>query len=71
ELGLGIAVKCDDGASRAAEVVVSQVLASLLSKDDGLSVRFADLAESELRNWRGTRVGRLRPTSAITAPVAV
>lgn len=71
ELGLGIAIKCDDGASRAAEVVVSQVLGSLLHKDEVLSSRLVGLAQPELRNWRGTGVGRLRPTPAITAPVAI
>ncbi len=33
ELGLGIALKCDDGATRAAEVAMANVLAQLL-KDD-------------------------------------
>lgn len=70
ELGLGIAIKCDDGASRAAEVVVSQVLASLLRKDEGLSARLASLARPELHNWRGTHVGRLRPTPVLATPIA-
>ncbi|BCH26052.1 asparaginase [Mesorhizobium sp. L-8-3] len=70
ELGLGIAIKCDDGASRAAEVVVSQVLASLLHKDGDVSTRLAGLARPELRNWRGTHVGRLRPASVLATPIA-
>lgn len=65
ELGLGIAVKCDDGAGRAAEVVVSEVLARLLGKQDDLSAELARLARHDLHNWRGALVGRLRPTGAL------
>ncbi|MEP6567579.1 MAG: asparaginase, partial [Mesorhizobium sp.] len=37
ELGLGIALKCDDGASRAAERVIAEVLAKLLHTDEVLA----------------------------------
>jgi L-asparaginase II len=65
ELGLGIAIKCDDGAGRAAEVVVSQVLANLLCADEAVSAKLAGLARPELRNWNGILVGALRPAGAL------
>lgn len=65
ELGLGIALKCDDGAGRAAEVMVAAVLARLLADDGELAGRLAKLANPVLRNWNGIEVGRLRPSAAL------
>lgn len=62
ELGLGIAIKCDDGASRAAEVAVAAILAKLLADDAGLAGALEDMANPVMRNWNGIEVGRLRPT---------
>ena len=66
ELGLGIALKCDDGATRAAEVMISAVLARLLRVDRELSERLGVLANPIMRNWNGFEVGRLRPTSVLS-----
>jgi L-asparaginase II len=60
ELGLGIAVKCDDGASRAAEVVVASVLARLLAADDALAAKLRALATPPILSRRGATVGGLR-----------
>ena len=65
-LGLGIALKCDDGAGRAAEVVTAAVIAALLAQDEA-GERFEKLARPEMRNWRGTPVGSLRATEALGA----
>jgi L-asparaginase II len=65
ELGLGIALKCDDGAGRAAEVMVAAVLAKLLESDAELAGRLTELANPVLRNWNGIEVGRLRPSAAL------
>ncbi len=65
EVGLGIALKMDDGAARAAEVVMATMI-----------VRFLDLNEPELAvvgrwlpfvlaNWNGIEVGLLRNTELI------
>ena len=61
ELGLGIALKCDDGAGRASETVVCAVLAQLLRDDAELSAKLANLAQPVLRNWNGIEVGALQP----------
>lgn len=68
ESGLGIALKCDDGAGRAAEIAIAAVLARLLS-GDALGEEIGAFARRELTNWRGLGVGELRPTSAL-APYA-
>lgn len=65
ELGLGIAVKCDDGQSRAAEVVIAAVLGRLFEKDAPVRAALADLIEPRLFNWRGIQVGALRPAAAL------
>jgi L-asparaginase II len=56
EQGLGIAIKCDDGAGRAAEVIMANVLARFVGDDAMLS----KYAHAPLRNWRGTVVGEMR-----------
>jgi L-asparaginase II len=62
ELGLGIALKCDDGSSRAAEVMVAAVMARLLAQDHALAEKLGEFARPTLTNWNGITVGRLRPT---------
>jgi L-asparaginase II len=65
ELGLGIAIKCDDGGVRAAEVMVSAVLARLMASDGELSEKLTEFANPVMHNWNGIEVGRLRPTQAL------
>jgi L-asparaginase II len=55
-LGLGFALKCDDGAVRAAEAATACLLARLLGPSEVL----ARLSAPVLRNWRGTAVGQVR-----------
>ena len=65
ELGLGIALKCDDGTTRAAEVIIAATLASLLPADDPLRIRLFAMARPVLRNWRGIEIGSLRPVEVL------
>jgi L-asparaginase II len=67
ELGLGIALKCDDGTIRGAEVMIAALLARLLSADEELSATLSTEANPVLKNRRGLAVGGLRPTEALTA----
>jgi L-asparaginase II len=53
ELGLGLAVKADDGAGRAAEAMIAALIARFVETPEGF-VRVV------LRNWRGTEVGEVR-----------
>jgi L-asparaginase II len=57
ELGLGIALKCDDGASRASEAMMAATFAHLLPKDDDLQAGLLALANIKLTNWNGMHVG--------------
>jgi L-asparaginase II len=65
ELGLGIALKCEDGTGRASDVAISAVLASLFSKDEDLSARLSALARPKLRNWNDIEVASLRPAGPL------
>lgn len=67
ELGLGIALKCDDGAGRASETVVSAVLAHLLRDDAELSGKLANLAQPTLSNWNGIEVGSVHPAFTLAS----
>ncbi len=58
ELGLGLALKIDDGAVRAAEAAMAAAAQALLKADDDVLRSYSHLV---LRNWRGTGVGALRP----------
>lgn len=60
ELGLGVALKCEDGATRAAEVMMAQVAAALLDLDAAERGRLAPLLEPSIENWAGETVGAIR-----------
>ncbi|RDJ23029.1 asparaginase [Bosea caraganae] len=60
ELGLGIALKCDDGAGRAAEVAMAELIARLLPMSGMEAAEFTPMRESLLKNWNGIEVGRVR-----------
>jgi L-asparaginase II len=66
-LGCGVAVKCDDGQGRAAEVVMAAVIARLLPPEERDSEILARLTHPVLRNWRGTVVGGIRPVQVSRA----
>jgi L-asparaginase II len=63
--GLGIAIKCDDGAGRAAEAVMAALLARLLPLADQERATLMRFTLPVLRNWNGIEVGALRVTEAI------
>ncbi|MXP62833.1 asparaginase [Roseomonas sp. M0104] len=65
ERGLGIAIKCDDGAVRAAEVIMATLLRRLLPLGGAEEAVLAPLAAPELTNWNGIAVGALRPAGAL------
>ncbi|TIT50998.1 MAG: asparaginase [Mesorhizobium sp.] len=65
ELGLGIAVKCDDGAGRAGDAIAAAVLARLLRADEALSAKLLELANAPIESRIGAKVGALRPTPAL------
>jgi len=60
DLGLGIAVKCDDGAGRAAELVMATMLARFLGE-----AALERWQRPVLRNWNGIEVGALRAAACL------
>lgn len=65
ERGLGVALKIDDGATRAAETAMAKVL-TLLDAADENAPRLAKYLHPAVRNWRGDEVGERRATAALT-----
>jgi L-asparaginase II len=63
--GLGIAIKCDDGAGRAAEVVMATLIARFLGRDGSVGAALERFVHPTLRNWNGMHVGALRPAEAV------
>lgn len=59
ELGLGIALKCDDGATRASEVAMANVLAQLL-KNDADRTALSRWTTKPVRSVKGLDVGLVR-----------
>jgi L-asparaginase II len=65
ELGLGVAIKMDDGnTARACEVAQAAVLQRLLKQDDADAALLGSLSDITLSNWNGIEVGRLQATQA-------
>ena len=66
QLGMGVALKMDDGnTARAAEVVMAALIARLLPLDDVDRAFIDGLADLPLRNWNGIECGRLRAAAAL------
>ncbi len=66
ELGLGVAIKMDDGNnSRACEVVMAAVVERLLSLSDADAIFVRSFSDIELKNWNGLQVGRLQAAQAL------
>lgn len=63
-LGLGVALKIDDGARRAAEVVMAAILVRLGVIDAALEDTLADLITPPIVNASGEKVGDIRASAA-------
>jgi L-asparaginase II len=63
EAGLGVAIKCDDGASRAAETIIAAVLDKLGLVPDEKEAR--EFLRAPIRNTRNEIVGERRPAPAL------
>lgn len=63
EKGYGIAVKCDDGTYRGAEIILSAALVKLgvFSEDEFIQAGIGDLLELPITNRNGLTVGVARP----------
>jgi len=65
EAGLGLAVKADDGAGRAAQVMIAALIRRFGGFDQEMEARLARFVSPRLTNWNGVEVGRLRPAGPL------
>ena len=71
ELGLGVAVKCADGAGRAAEVVMAAQIRRFLAPDGDAAALIDRLMLPAVTNWNGQTVGQLRPSLALRGQLGI
>jgi L-asparaginase II len=69
EQGLGIAVKCDDGAGRAAEAVMAAVICAFVPMTEAQRAIVSPYADKAIVNWNGIETGRLRAVAELRARV--
>lgn len=63
ELGVGIALKIEDGATRASQSAIAACLATLMRPSDpSLAETYEAMSRVELRNWNGQTFGEVRAT---------
>ncbi|MBB4480033.1 asparaginase [Rhizobium etli] len=65
EKGIAIALKCEDGATRAAEAMVAATLARFFETEGEVHARLMSYAAKPMRNWNGIHVGDISVTSAL------
>jgi L-asparaginase II len=65
ETGLGVAVKADDGAGRAAQVMIAALIEHFGGFGEETSAALVRFVSPQLFNWNGAQVGRLRPTGPL------
>jgi L-asparaginase II len=65
EFGFGLAVKVDDGATRAAQAMIATLISRFLPVDEEDRARLEPFAAPVLRNWNGIAVGSLRPSGPL------
>ena len=58
--GLGLALKCSDGASRAAETAIAGLLAGLDVWTEAERQQLLGFARVTIRNWRNRETGEIR-----------
>ena len=64
EYGLGVALKCDDGATRASEIMMSAVLRHIGALSEEMEEKLARRIVAPLENRNGIHVGDVRATAA-------
>ena len=67
DMGLGIAVKVDDGGARAAQVAIAALLQRFGGFDEDVRARLMPFIAPRLVNWNGVETGVLRPAGPLAA----
>ncbi|EJZ20592.1 asparaginase [Rhizobium sp. Pop5] len=66
EKGIAIALKCEDGTTRAAEAMVAATLARFFETEERVHAALMGFATTSMHNWNGIHVGDVRVTSLLT-----
>ena len=64
--GLGVAIKCRDGAGRAAEAIIGAMIARFVAMSDAERAALQPQFAPVLRNWNGVDVGAVRAVAGLT-----
>jgi L-asparaginase II len=67
EQGIALALKCEDGTTRAAEAMVAATLARFFEKGGDVHARLMAIATRPIHNRNGAPVGEIRVTAALSA----
>ncbi len=65
ELGLGVALKCDDGGTRASETMMAAVLEAFVPMSEAERATLADRLSPPILSRRGVTVGAVRPVAGL------
>jgi L-asparaginase II len=65
ETGFGVALKCEDGNSRAAQVMMGAILSRFVKMSDAEKSAVQPQFQPILKNWNGINVGSIQPTHFI------
>jgi L-asparaginase II len=61
--GIAMAVKCEDGATRAAEAMIAALLARYFEEGSTEQQTLLGMANRSMKNWNGIHVGDVRVTT--------
>ncbi|MDN3920816.1 asparaginase [Roseateles violae] len=70
ELGLGLALKIDDGGVRAAEAAMAAAAEALLQLDEAQARLLAGYSDLLMKNWNGIEVGGVRASAELRAALS-
>ena len=65
--GLAMAVKCEEGSTRAAEAMIFALIARYFEKGGEVEQKLLAMANRSMKNWNGIHVGDVRVTDALFA----
>ena len=63
--GIGVALKCDDGATRASQVMMTAILSQLGILDEGMVETLAHLLRVPLKNSAGANIGEIHASGPL------
>lgn len=65
--GLAMAVKCEDGTTRAAEAMIFALVSRYFEQGGEVQEKLVSMANRSMKNWNGIHVGDVRVTDAMFA----